>query len=210
MTNNNETFFLVLSFDLFLIALLKAFYWKFTKQLLLSVYAQRYANQYLKEDNVFTERVTFLVTIIMLLNISLFIAKALFGTNLIFLNFFKIFVAIAMFFMIKVIIIRLLGHVLLLKGLTKLGVYFSLLFDRVMGIILFPLVVVLFFSPIASNSFLLLFSAIVIGVFLAIKIFWLWKIGIDGFGLSRYYLFMYLCTLEILPLVVLTKVAFYY
>jgi hypothetical protein len=209
LINNNETFFLVLSFDLLLIALLKAFYWKFTKQLLLSVYAQRYANQYLKEDNVFTERVTFLVTIIMLLNISLFIAKALFGTNLIFLNFFKIFVAIAMFFMIKVIIIRLLGHVLLLKGLTKLGVYFSLLFDRVMGIILFPLVVVLFFSPIASNSFLLLFSAIIIGVFLAIKIFWLWKIGIDGFGLSRYYLFMYVCTLEILPLVVLTKVAFY-
>ncbi len=209
MINNNETFFLVLSFDLLLIALLKAFYWKFTKHLFLSVYAQRYANQYLKEDNVFTERVTFLVTIIMLLNISLFIAKALFGANLIFLNFFKIFVAIAMFFMIKVIIIRLLGHVLLLKGLTKLGVYFSLLFDRVMGIILFPLVVVLFFSPIASNSFLLLFSAIIIGVFLAIKIFWLWKIGIDGFGLSRYYLFMYLCTLEILPLVVLTKVAFY-
>jgi len=206
---NNETFFLVLSFDLFLIALLKAFYWKFTKQLLLSVYAQRYANQYLKEDNVFTERVTFLVTIIMLLNISLFIAKALFGTDLILLNFLEIFGVIAIFFMIKVIIIRLLGHIFLLKVLAKLGVYFSLLFDRLLGITLFPLVVLLFFSPIVSSAFLLLFSAIIMGVFLAIKIFWLWKIGKDSFGLPKYYLFLYLCTLEILPLVVLTKVAFY-
>ena len=145
----------------------------------------------------------------MLLNISLFIAKALFGTDLIFLNFLEIFVVIAIFFMIKVIIIRLLGYIFLLKSLAKLGVYFSLLFDRVMGITLFPLVVMLFFSPLVSSFFLLLFSAIIIGGFLAIKIFWLWKIGKDSFGLPKYYLFLYLCTLEILPLVVLTKVAFY-
>ena len=75
----SDTFFLILTFDLLLIAFLKAFYQKFTKQLFLSVFAQRYANQYLKEENVFTERVTFLVTTIMLINISLFLSKAIYG-----------------------------------------------------------------------------------------------------------------------------------
>ena len=78
----SDTFFLILTFDLLLIAFLKAFYQKFTKQLFLSVFAQRYANQYLKEENVFTERVTFLITTIMLINISLFLSKAIYGENL--------------------------------------------------------------------------------------------------------------------------------
>tara|TARA_B100000749_G_scaffold64332_1_gene47715 strand:- start:87 stop:713 length:627 start_codon:yes stop_codon:yes gene_type:complete len=205
----SDTFFIILTFDLLLIALLKAFYQKFTKQLFLSVFAQRYANQYLKEENVFTERVTFLVTTIMLINISLFLSKTIFGINLSLLDFLNVFIFIAIFFFSKAIIIRLLGHVFMLKSLAKLGVYFSFLFDRVMGITLFPIVVFMFFSPINSSPILVTFSVVIIVLFLGVKIFWLWKIGIGGFGLSRYYLFLYLCTLEILPLLVFTKAVFY-
>ena len=205
----SDTFFIILTFNLLLIALLKAFYQKFTKQLFLSVFAQRYANQYLKEENVFTERVTFLVTTIMLINISLFLAKTIFGINLSLPDFLNVFIFTAIFFFSKTIIIRLLGHVFMLKSLAKLGVYFSFLFDRVMGIILFPIVVFMFFSPINSSPILVTFSVVIIALFLAVKIFWLWKIGIRGFGLSRYYLFLYLCTLEILPLLVFTKAVFY-
>ena len=89
----SDTFFIILTFDLLLIALLKAFYQKFTKQLFLSVFAQRYANQYLKEENVFTERVTFLVTTIMLINISLFLAKTIFVINLNLPDFLNIFIS---------------------------------------------------------------------------------------------------------------------
>jgi len=205
----NDTFFIILTFDLFLIALLKAFYWKFTKQLFLSVFAQRYANQYLKEENIFTERVTFLVTIIMLINISLFLSKTIFGTNLSILNFLKVFVLVDVFFLLKAMLIRFLGYVFMLKSLAKLGVYFTFLFDRVMGILLFPIVVLMFFSPLISSPILLIFSIVIIALFLLIKIFWLWKIGIGAFGLSKYYLFLYLCTLEILPLLVFAKVGFY-
>ena len=205
----SDTFFIILTFDLLLIALLKAFYQKFTKQLFLSVFAQRYANQYLKEENVFTERVTFLVTTIMLINISLLLAKTICGINLSLLDFLNVFIFTAIFFFSKAIIIRLLGHVFMLKSLAKLGVYFSFLFDRVMGITLFPIVVFMFFSPINSSPILVTFSVVIIVLFLGVKIFWLWKIGIGGFGLSRYYLFLYLCTLEILPLLVFTKAVFY-
>ena len=205
----SDTFFIILTFDLLLIALLKAFYQKFTKQLFLSVFAQRYANQYLKEENAFTERVTFLVTIIMLINISLFLSKTMYGENLTPFDFWNMVIITTVFFLTKTIIIRLLGYIFLIKSLAKLGIYFSFLFDRVMGVILFPIIVFMFFSPINASPILVIFSVIVIALFLLIKIFWIWEIGIGGFGLPRYYLFLYLCTLEILPLLIFTKAVFY-
>lgn len=204
----SDTFFLILSFNLLLIALLKAFYWRFTKQLFLSVFSQRYANQYLKEENVFTERVTLLVTLIMLINISLFLARSIYGTNLSPIDFWNIIVIIAMFFIVKMILIRLLGHIFMLKSLAKLGVYFSFLFDRIMGLVLFPIIVFMFFSPINASSILITLSLSVVVLFLLIKLFWIWKIGIGGFGLPKIYLFLYLCMLEILPLLVLSKAVF--
>jgi len=204
----SDTFFLILSFNLLLIALLKAFYWRFTKQLFLSVFSQRYANQYLKEENVFTERVTLLVTLIMLINISLFLARSIYGTNLSPIDFWNIIVIIAMFFIVKMILIRLLGHIFMLKSLAKLGVYFSFLFDRIMGLVLFPIIVFMFFSPINASSILITLSLSIVVLFLLIKLFWIWKIGIGGFGLPKIYLFLYLCMLEILPLLVLSKAVF--
>ncbi|MBC8266822.1 MAG: DUF4271 domain-containing protein [Flavobacteriales bacterium] len=205
----SDTFFIILTFDLLLIALLKAFYWKFTKQLFLSIFSQLYANLYLKEENVFTERVTFLVTIIMLINVSLFLSKAMFDNNLNLIAFLKVFAFVSVFFLSKAIIIHLFGYIFMLKSLAKLGVFFSFLFDRVMGITLFPIVVLMFFSPLISSPILLIFSVVIVILFLLIKFFWIWKIGIGSFGLSRYYLFLYLCTLEILPLLVFTKAVFY-
>ena len=145
----------------------------------------------------------------MLINISLFLSKAIYGENLTPFNFWNVAMILIVFFLIKTIIIRLLGHLFLIKSLAKLGVYFSFLFDRIMGVILFPIIVFMFFSPINLSHILLTFSLVMIVLFLLIKIFWIWKIGIRGFGLSKYYLFLYLCALEILPLLVFTKAVFY-
>ena len=205
----NDTFFLILSFNLLLISLLKAFYWRFSKQLFLSVFAQRYANQYLKEENVFTQRITLLVTTIMFINLSLFLAKSIYGANLTPIDFWNTGLILAVFFITKTILIRLLGHIFLANSLAKLAVYFSFLFDRVMGIILFPIIVFMFFSPITSNPILFKMSIAVIILFLSIKLFWIWRIGIGSFGLSKIYLFLYLCMLEIFPLLVFSKAVFY-
>ena len=133
----------------------------------------------------------------------------MYGENLTPFDFWNVVIITTVFFLTKTIIIHLLGYIFLIKSLAKLGIYFSFLFDRVMGVILFPIIVFMFFSPINASPILVIFSVVVIALFLLIKIFWIWEIGIGGFGLSRYYLFLYLCTLEILPLLVFTKAVFY-
>ena len=205
----SDTFFVILLFDLLLIALLKAFYWKITKQLFLSIFAQRYANQYLREENVFAERATILITVIMLINLSLFLSKMIFGINLSPYNFSKIFIWISVFFLIKTLVIHLLGYIFILKSLAQLSIDFSFLFDRALGITLFPVIVFMFFSSISASVTLYIISLGIMLFFLLIKMYWILKIGIVSFGLSKYYLFLYLCTLEILPLLLIIKVVFY-
>ena len=72
---NQDVFFILLTLSFFLFALIKGFYWKHTKLLFMGVFAQRYANQYLREDNAFTERVNGLTFLLMCINLTLIISK---------------------------------------------------------------------------------------------------------------------------------------
>ena len=65
--------FIFLSISFSVVGFLYAFHKKYAKSLVLSAFGQRYANQYLRDDNVFKRRVNILFSILMILNISLFI-----------------------------------------------------------------------------------------------------------------------------------------
>ena len=72
---NQDIIVVLLTVSFLLIAILRASYWKHAKLLFMGVFAQRYANQYLREENAFTERVSFITFLLMSINISLIILK---------------------------------------------------------------------------------------------------------------------------------------
>ena len=72
---NQDIIFVLLSISFLLIAVLRASYWKYAKLLFMGVFAQRYANQYLREENVFTERVNVITFLLMTINFSLILLK---------------------------------------------------------------------------------------------------------------------------------------
>ena len=111
-----------------------------------------------------------------------------------------LFISIGVFYLLKIFGIKIFGRIFMLKGLANIGVFFSLLFDRATGVIIFPLVVVLYFFHFEITQAVLLLIAILFFVMMILKCFWLWKIGVKSFGLSSFYIFLYLCTLEISPL----------
>ncbi len=200
---NQDLFFILLLFSFFLLAILKAFYWKFSRLLFMGVFGQRYANQYLREDNAFTERVSILTFILMLLNFSLLLMKLKHHQTA--QEFLFIFVFIGGFYLLKFLIIRLLGETFLMNELAKLGIFFSFMFDRVIAICLFPFLVFLFFGSISEASLMLFSSFMLFILFVLLKIICLWRIGTNAFGLSPLYIFLYLCLLEIFPLAILAK-----
>ena len=204
---NQDIIVVLLTISFFLIALLRASYWKHAKLLFMGVFAQRYENQYLREENAFTERVNFITFLLMVINFSVILLKLTATTTL--LEVIYLIGIVALFFILKIGLMYIFGKIFMLKDIAKLGVFFSFLFDRSLGFFLFPLVVVLCFFAFKITSLLFVLISVVCAILFLLKLFWLWKIGTSGFGLSRFYIFLYLCTLEILPLLALVKRVFY-
>ena len=204
---NQDIFFVLLLVSFFLIALLKGLYWKHAKLLFMGVFAQRYANQFLREENAFTERVNAITFFLMSINFTLIILKITQSFELLSVGLTLVYVS--GFFLFKMGLIKLLGFILKTKDLSKLAVFFSLLFDRTLGFILFPLVVLLYFFSFEVSTIVLVISFVLFLILILMKLFWLWKIGTNSFGLPQFYIFLYLCTLEIFPLLILGKGVFY-
>jgi len=200
---NQDIIFVLLTISFLLIAILRSSYWKHTKLLLMGIFAQRYANQYLREENAFTERVSFITFLLMSINISLIILKIIPETSI--LETLALIGVVMLFFVIKIGLILLLGNILRLKDIAKLGIFFSFLFDRALGFFLFPLLVLLYFFSFDITSCVIITGSLIFLALLILKLFWLWKIGTNSFGLSHVYIFLYLCTLEISPLLLLGK-----
>jgi hypothetical protein len=204
---NQDIFFALLLVSFFLIALLKGLYWKHAKLLFMGVFAQRYANQFLREENAFTERVNAITFFLMSINFTLIVSKITESVELRTVGL--IFIYVIVFFFFKIGLIKLLGFILKTKDLSKLAVFFSMLFDRALGFILFPLVVLLYFFSFEVSNIVLVISCILFLILVLMKLFWVWKIGTNAFGLPQFYIFLYLCTLEIFPLLILGKGVFY-
>ena len=204
---NQDIFFVLLLVSFFLIALLKGLYWKHAKLLFMGVFAQRYANQFLREENAFTERVNAITFFLMSINFTLIILKITQSVELLSVGLILIYVS--GFFLFKIGLIKLLGFILKTKDLSKLAVFFSMLFDRTLGFILFPLVVLLYFFSFEVSTMVLVLSFVLFLILVLMKLFWLWKIGTNSFGLPQFYIFLYLCTLEIFPFLILGKGVFY-
>ena len=204
---NQDIIFVLLTISFLLIAMLKSFYWKHAKLLFMGIFAQRYANQYLREENAFTERVSFITFLLMSINISLIILKLIPKNSV--LETFILIAGVMLFFIFKIGLILLLGSIFQVQDIAKLGVFFSFLFDRALGFCLFPLLILLHFFAFNITPIIVLAVSIVFIVLLLLKLFWLWKIGVNAFGIPHFYIFLYLCALEISPLLLLGKEVVY-
>jgi len=204
---SEDVFFILLLISFLLIAIIKGVYWKHAKLFFMGVLAQRYANQYLREENGFTERVNLLTFLLMTINFTLIIVKFQEVSNLCRISL--VFFSVVLFFLFKQAIVKVLGRLFKVKDLAKLAVFFSFLFDKTLGFILSPLVIMLYFFYFEISSALILVSLVLFISSLILKLYWLWKIGTNSFGLSQVYIFLYLCCLEIFPLLLLGKGVFY-
>ncbi len=114
-------------------------------------------------------------------------------------------VAVPGYFLLKNVAYLMVGVVV--EGLEETREYLFNLgnYNRVLGLFLFPFVVVIAFSPLLNPLFFLIPGLILTGIFYGMAL-------LRGIILllkkqfSIFYLFLYLCTLEILPLFLIYKI----
>ena len=204
---NQDIFFILLIISFFLISLIKGLYWKHAKLLFMGSFSQRFANQYLREENTFTERVNLITFLLMCLNFTLIIVKL---KNIIDLHsIISVFLLVILFYIVKIISIKFLGFLFKVTDLSNLAVFFFLLFDKTFGFLLFPILIASYFFMFNILFYLLVLTLCFALGFFFLKVFWFWKIGINSFGLSPFYIFLYLCFFEFFPVLLLAKRIFY-
>ena len=108
-------------------------------------------------------------------------------------------------FILKILFIYGIGELFKEQNSSDLYVSNSLLSNKVFGMILFPLILVIAYSQVLVGIFL--YSSIILWLLASI---FKWYKGIK-FGLSLselpiIYPFLYICTLEILPVLILAKI----
>ena len=131
--------FIFLSISFCIIGFLYAFYKKYAKDFVLCAFGQRYANQYLRDENVFKRRANILFSILMILNISLSIWSFKLSEQAGLISLIRIILFVALYYVVKYILIWFLGVLLKMKQISEIALFFTTLFDKVFALFIFPL-----------------------------------------------------------------------
>jgi hypothetical protein len=176
-----------------------------------AVSAKNYANQLIRDGNIFNERIGLVMFLIYLFMISLFVFLSIpmFSIKIPDLPAGLIYLAIVTFFLVlwilKVIVSRALSLLFNTGENSRELLANMYLFNLVAGILLLPLLACMAYAQSE------IFFYIILGIIILIYTFRIFREALVGFtvnNFSVFHLFLYLCTLEILPMIVLAKILF--
>jgi hypothetical protein len=170
---------------------------------------KRFFSLLIREGNLFTERISFALGLIYLISLALLIFLGfnnLTGGPPFGLRPFSLFlltlVSIILYWGIKVFLIRMLGNIFRTSLTTREYLVNIMVFNMVSGLNLLPFLVLIVYleSPLFLYS-----GLIIIALLIVLRFIRGFMIGINLTKFSYLYLFVYLCSLEILPLIVLLR-----
>lgn len=108
-------------------------------------------------------------------------------------------------YVVKIISTRLLGFIFEVKEAAREYAYNIVLFNKSVGLILFPITLLLAYARQIPSDWLIWSGLILWGLVLLYRLVRLSFIGFSVRGVSVFYIILYLCTLEILPVLVIIK-----
>lgn len=212
LRNNNSLYWQssVLLFVFGLYVLLKISEDKKMTKVFMSTFSFQESKQLYREDYKLTKRLPVFLSIGYVLVLSFFM---LFTNNyfgLIFQNYSEIqqyilfAVIVLMIYTVKYIVNSLFSVIYKQKELTKEYFLNAFTISHTLGIVLFPMVLGLYFTKYSPEIFL--YPALIISVsFYLIKLYRSFIISVIEQNVGILYIFLYLCALEILPILVLIK-----
>ena len=208
--SNNDwiTFFLFLSVAL--LAWIRFYYPRRLKQIFYASFAKRYISQLVRDGNIASERITPALGFIAIISTTTliygFIGNAIalqIGINITPLSFLLIGSVLIFVWFLRRTIVQVSGRIFKSSQVIEVYLLNSLLFPMVTGVIIFPFIIAWFFT--AENYFLYLAGVLVL-ISMTIRFIRNISGGLQSQSFSAFYIFLYFCTLEILPLAIGYKI----
>ncbi len=169
-------------------------------------------NQIVRDENILVQRASVLLTIIFNLVAAVLLYQISNVYDLTpdyvgegFTRFILYALLISLIYSVKFILLKLTGYIFNQDRSIATYIFNIFLINNVLGIFLLPIVIGLAFLPGIYSVFLIYAGgALALSAFIYRLIRGL-IIGLSSSSFSPYYLFLYLCTLEILPLLLVFK-----
>jgi len=208
--SNNDWITIFLFLSVALLAWVRYFYPRRLRQIFYAAMAKRYIGQLIRDGNIAGERITPALGFISLISMSTLI----FGftgnsieiqtvRNTAALTFLLIGVALILVWFLRWVILKVSGKIF--KSGQAIEVYLlnSLIFPIVSGLIIFPVIIAWFFT---SQSYFLYLAGGIVLISMTIRFIRNLSGGLQSQSFSAFYIFLYFCTLEILPLAIGYKI----
>lgn len=188
-----------------------AFYPRRWKELFQQFFSAKSADDFFKEDSVTSTRINALLLFLFTISGSLFICQAVMYSigapiyQLKFVAFLKVGLFVTMSYVVKIVLAQVVGIILNANRQISEYTFTVLLFNRALGILLFPICLLVAFNDLMRAN-----NLIVVGVIIVSLLFFVRTLRISFLalkqGVSLFYIILYICTFEILPIVVLFRV----
>lgn len=191
------------------IGLVRLFFYINFHNIIYGFYNDRVLAQINKEDSIVTSWPYIFLYSIFTLSLGLFItlyqSYVLHHGKVEFLGFLKISVGIALLFLLKIIFVRIVGILFEVEKIVREYVVFLYLFYFNSVLILMPLLLLVTFIPSMYFNFVLILFVVITVILFLYRFFKTMISLIGGFRFSIFYFILYLCTLEIAPILILVK-----
>ncbi len=196
---------------LILFSFARFFYFKRLSQVFSALFVNRIYSQINRENYLKKEGISFLLMIIFLICTALFLYNisinhfnlSVLQNNHTITFFFIILGVIFLFYLIKYLLIRFIGFVFNTQNETNDYILFSLISLMILGsVLLIPVIIQCYISYKVGLYMAIFIIIISVG-------FRLFKLVISLFSSSKFsvlFIFLYLCTVEIIPVMVIYKV----
>lgn len=200
----------VILFSLFVITLVKYFYKKFLSQILHSNYNYQISNRLFNERNIPVQRIYFILNIIFIINLGLFIYQALdyYSISIFDIYGFYLFLIycgiIILIYSLKYIVYKISGIVFLAEEQFSEYLHNIFIYNKTVGIILFPVIIGIPFIPDNFSSILVNGGIVIICIFYIFSLIRQIKISIK-INFAMFYIILYFCTIEVLPIFLFYK-----
>jgi hypothetical protein len=184
---------------------IRIFYSKFFATLANALVSYHISAKLYQEKNVLSQRVSIVLDFIYLIVFSVFLYEIVTyqgysGSTIAGLRLFLILLNIVMLYaMFRLFMLRFTGYLFLSRSLYGEYLHNTLVVNKGLGIVLFPVVIMVHYLPYKLIPVLLVIGVIVFIVGIIWKTFRAYQIIIRR-DVLLFYLILYLCTLEILPL----------
>ncbi len=208
-----DWFFPVMLFVLAIYTWLRLFYNKYFNQLIEAFLNSNLTNQIVRDENILVQRASILLALtfniiaaLFLYLLSLEIGWGLGGIGTGFNRFAFFITIVSAGYTFKFLILKIIGWLFDLDREMATYIFNIFLINNVLGLILVPIVALMAYNPAIQTHFLANLSLWLIALAFCYRIFRGLRSGLSVSGFSPLYLFLYLCTLEIAPLLVLIRI----